>query len=59
MKSTYKNKAVQSGCKLSQNKAKKKVKKNDHLCVECGYEKLTLGSGGIKFICPRCGKVNK
>jgi len=40
-------------------KTKKKVaaERDPHICVKCGFEKITIRNGG--FICPRCGTENR
>jgi len=43
-------------------KTKKKVaaKRDPHICVKCGYEKITISKDSeVLFFCPRCGTENR
>ncbi len=43
-------------------KTKKKVDagRNLHVCIKCGYQKITISlDSPVLFFCPRCGTENK
>ncbi len=54
---------MQTNAKNKMQKAKKTKKKvaterDLHVCVKCGFQKITLAKDG-SFCCPRCGHKNR